>query len=100
MQYLVISKMGLDEVQDLERGLDLRMKAADTIKKLYKPVAMFFLADKVGLCFIVDLPSLQQLAEVLVLLHRAGLRAESIPLLAINEMEKVVADMANPELIL
>ncbi|MDK9699938.1 MAG: hypothetical protein OEM52_07335 [bacterium] len=100
MRYLVISMAELQDVEDLERGLELRLKAAEAIKKLYKPDALYFLADKIGLCFIVNLESVQKLSEVLVLLSRAGLHAESIPLLDINEMQKLMADMANPDLIL
>ena len=99
MRYLIISKKELHEVDDAERGLQKRIKAAEIVRKNYNPSMLYFFADTVGLCFVADFDSVEKMSEALMVLHRAGLKsAIAAPLLDFDQIGRIVSEMSDPNL--
>ncbi len=95
MKYFVDSKRPIEEVIDIERELPTRSEVARLITKRYRTDAMYFYADRVGMIFIVDLDDSEQLSEIVLLVRRAGLIPHCYPLIASQEMDRILVDLAD-----
>jgi len=94
MKYLIDSKRPIDETIDIEREMPLRSQVAKLIAKRYRCDVHYFYADRVGMIFIVDLDDADQLAEITLLLRRAGLTPNAFPLVGNMEVDQILLDMA------
>ncbi len=94
MKYFIDSKRPLEEATDIERELPTRGEVARLIQKRYRTDAMYFYADRVGMIFIVDLDDSEQLSEIVLLVRRAGLVPHCYPLIASQDMARILVDLA------
>lgn len=94
MKYFIDSKRPLDELTDIEREMPTRIEIAGIITKRYRTEATYFYADRVGMIFILDLDDGEQLAEIVLLLRRAGLIPNVYPLIPSPEMKRIMVDVA------
>jgi hypothetical protein len=95
MKYFIDSKRPIEDVIDIERELPTRSEVARLINKRYRTDAMYFYADRVGMVFIVDLDDSEQLSEIVLLVRRAGLIPYCYPLIASQEMDRILVDLAD-----
>ena len=68
---------------------------AKLITKRYRTDAMYFYADRVGMIFIVDLDDSEQLSEIVLLVRRAGLIPLCYPLIAGQDIDRILIDIAD-----
>ena len=68
---------------------------ARQISKRYRTDAMYFYADRVGMIFIVDLDDSEQLSEIVLLVRRAGLIPHCFPLIAGQDVDRILVDLAD-----
>ncbi len=94
MKYFIDSKRPVDEITDIEREMPTRIDVAAIITKRYRTEATYFYADRVGMIFILDLDDAEQLAEIVLLLRRAGLVPNVFPLIPNPEMKRIMVDVA------
>jgi hypothetical protein len=94
MKYFIDSKRPIDESTDVEREMPLRVEFSKVIAKRYRTDVHYFYADRVGMIFIVDLDDSEQLAEIVLLLRRAGLIPTAYPLVESNVLGQVLLDIA------
>ena len=95
MKYFIDSKRPIEDVIDIERELPARSEVARMISKRFRTDVMYFYADRVGMVFIVDLEDSEQLAEIVLLVRRAGLVPHCYPLIGSQEVDRILVDLAD-----
>lgn len=94
MKYFIDSKRPLDEIIDIEREMPMRVQIGKQIAKRFKAESVYFYADRVGMIFILELDDSEKLAEIIMLLRRAGLIPEAYPLVDGPVLNQILLDMA------
>ncbi len=95
MKYFIDSQRPIEDAVDIERELPNRSEVARLIQKRYHTDVMYFYADRVGIIFVVDVDDSEQLAEIVLLVRRAGLVPRCYPLIASQEMDRILMDLAD-----
>jgi hypothetical protein len=95
MKYFIDSKRPIEDVIDIEREMPTRSEVAKQISKRYRTDVMYFYADRVGMIFIVDLDDSEQLSEIVLLVRRAGLIPHCYPLIANQDVDRILVDIAD-----
>ncbi len=94
IKYFIDSKVSIKDTTDLEKEMTRRMVATEKITKDFKTEFLYYYADRVGTIMVVDVDDANQLSEIVLLLHRAGLPADAYPLTSEPGLNKALRDMA------